>query len=121
RIPSQGGRVECRAPDISGNPYLGAAMMLAAGLEGIREKLEPGEPHRENMNDHSLAEIKAMGIEMLPRTLDEAVDAFEADPLSRDVFGDLMFDSFIDFKRSEWEQYHNLVSDWEVKRYLKMF
>ncbi len=121
RIPSQGGRVECRAPDISGNPYLGAAMMLAAGLEGIREKLEPGDPHRENMNDHSLAEIKAMGIEMLPRTLGEAVDAFEADPLSREVFGDLMFDSFIEFKRSEWEQYHNLVSDWEVKRYLKMF
>ncbi|MBQ23711.1 type III glutamate--ammonia ligase [Alcanivorax sp.] len=121
RIPSQGGRVECRAPDISCNPYLGAAMMLAAGLEGIREKLEPGEPHRENMNQYSRKEIRDMGIELLPRTLGEAVDAFEADPLSREVFGELMFDTFADFKRNEWEAYHNHVSDWEVERYLTMF
>lgn len=121
RIPSQGGRVECRAPDISCNPYLGAAMMLAAGLEGIREKLEPGEPHRENMNQYSRKEIRDMGIELLPRTLGEAVDAFEVDPLSREVFGELMFDTFVDFKRNEWEAYHNHVSDWEVERYLTMF
>ena len=121
RIPSQGGRVECRAPDIGGNPYLGAALMLAAGLEGIREKLEPGDPHRENMNDYSRAQIRDMGIEVLPRTLGEAVDAFEADPLAREVFGDLMFDTFVDFKRGEWEEYHNQVSEWEVRRYLKMF
>ena len=106
---------------VGGNPYLGAALMLAAGLEGIREKLEPGTPHRENMNDYSRAEIRGMGIEMLPRTLGEAVDAFEADPLAREVFGDLMFDTFVDFKRDEWEQYHNQVSEWEVRRYLKMF
>lgn len=121
RIPSQGGRVECRAADIACNPYLGAALMLAAGLEGIREELEPGQPRLENMYNYSDAEVRAQGIEMLPQTLGEAIEAFAADPLARAVFGDAMFDSFVAFKRQEWVSYHTHVSDWEVKRYLKMF
>ncbi|MBS3803683.1 MAG: type III glutamate--ammonia ligase [Oleiphilaceae bacterium] len=121
RIPSQGGRVECRAADIACNPYLGSAMILAAGLEGIRDKLDPGQPHRENMYNYSDKQVAEMGIEMLPQTLGEAVDAFEADPLSRQVFGDAMFESFVAFKREEWTSYHNHVSEWEVARYLKFF
>ena len=66
RIPMGGGRVECRAADISTNLYLGAAMILAAGLEGIREGLDPGEPHTENMYEYSLDELMAMGIDTLP-------------------------------------------------------
>jgi glutamine synthetase len=62
-----------------------------------------------------------MGIEHLPNTLGEAVDAFEADPLGREVMGDLMYKTFIDFKRAEWIEYHTHVSDWEIKRYLKFF
>jgi glutamine synthetase len=121
RIPMGGGRVECRAADISCNLYLGAAMMLQAGLEGIREKLDPGEPHRENMYLHSPADLARLGIETLPRTLAEAVECFAADPLSRAVFGDAMFDSFVDYKTQEWVEYHNHVSDWEYRRYLKFF
>lgn len=121
RIPSAGGRVECRTPDIGCNLYLAAAMMLSAGLEGIRENLDPGEPHMENMYEYSKEELKKHGIGILPRTLLEAVEAFEADPLSRDVFGDAMFRTFIDFKVGEWNEYHNHVSDWELKRYLTMF
>jgi glutamine synthetase len=121
RIPSAGGRVECRAADISCNPYLGAAMILAAGLEGIREQLDPGKPHRENMYNYSDAEIAAQNIQFLPQSLEEAIDAFEADPLSRQVFGKRMFRAFVDFKRGEWRSYHNTVSAWEVQHYLKMF
>lgn len=121
RVPMGGGRIECRAADIACNPYLGAAMVLAAGLEGIREGLDPGDPHRENMYLYSEDELKAMGVAWLPRNLEEAIDAFEADPLSRAVFGDLMFRSFVDFKRQEWREYHNYVSDWERRRYLKFF
>ncbi len=76
RIPLGEGRVECRAADISTNLYLGAPMILAAGLEGIREGLDPGAPHTENMYTYSLAELGAMGIDTLPRTLGEAVSAF---------------------------------------------
>ncbi|MBE9010856.1 type III glutamate--ammonia ligase [Pseudanabaenaceae cyanobacterium LEGE 13415] len=121
RIPLAGGRVECRAADISCNPYLGAAMILAAGLEGIKEGLDPGEPHTENMYTYSLAELKKMGIETLPRTLGEAIEAFAADPLSESVMGSLMYQTYVDFKTQEWMDYHNHVSDWEIQRYLKFF
>jgi glutamine synthetase len=121
RIPLAGGRVECRAADISTNLYLGAAMILAAGLEGIREGLDPGEPHTENMYEYSLAELQEMGIRFLPRNLAEAVDAFAADPLSEKVMGSLMYQTYVDFKSQEWEAYHNHVSDWELQRYLKFF
>ena len=121
RIPMGGGRVECRAPDIACNPYLAAAMFVTAGLEGIREGLDPGEPHMENMYEYTAADLRARNIDVLPRTLLHAVEAFAADPLSREVFGDLMFDAFVEFKTQEWTQYHNHVSDWELARYLKMF
>jgi glutamine synthetase len=121
RIPMNGPRIECRAADISCNLYLGAAMMLMAGLEGIREKLDPGDPHRENMYLHTPETLKSMGVEHLPRTLGEAVDAFEADPLSAQVMGPLMFNAYAKFKRAEWVEYHTHVSDWEIARYLKFF
>ena len=121
RIPGVGSRVECRAADIACNPYLGAALVLAAGLEGIEDALDAGEPHRENMYRYSDAEIDEMGVTMLPRTLDEAITDFAADPLARDVFGDRMFDAYVDFKRNEWESYHTAVSNWEIERYLKLF
>jgi glutamine synthetase len=121
RIPGGGGRVELRSADSACNPYLGMAMMIAAGLEGIRDKLDPGEPHRENLYYKSDAERLAAGIAWLPRTLDEAVSAFSEDPLSREVFGDTMFDAWVEFKRAEWLSYLNHVSDWERDRYLKFF
>jgi glutamine synthetase len=121
RIPLAGGRVECRAADISSNPYLGAALILAAGLEGIREDLDPGEPHTENMYTHSDDELTKMGIQCLPRNLGEAIAAFSTDPLSEKVMGSLMYQTYIDFKSQEWNDYHNHVSDWELQRYLKFF
>jgi glutamine synthetase len=121
RIPLGGGRVECRAVDMSCNPYLAAATLLAAGLEGIREGLDPGAPHVQNMYHYSENELHERGIRYLPRTLGEAVEAFEADPFSKQVFGELMFGSFVNFKRQEWTDYHNHVSEWELQRYLKLF
>ena len=116
-----GGRVECRAADISGNPSLGAAIILAAGLEGIRENLDPGEPHTENMYDYSEAEIISNGLGLLPRSLGEAIEEFGADSLSREVFGEKMYNAYIDYKSQEWDEYQAHVSEWETKRYLKFF
>lgn len=121
RIPMGGGRIECRAADIACNLYLGAAMILAAGLEGIHGKFDPGQPHRENMYLHDQAALKKLGVDKLPRTLGEAIEAFAADPLGRKVMGDLMFDTFVQFKTQEWVDYHTHVSDWELKRYLRFF
>ncbi len=121
RVPLGGGRVELRAADSACNPYLAAAMVLAAGLEGIEENLDPGDPHLENMYLKTPEDLAAAGIRMLPATLAEAVDAFAADPLSEKVFGPAMHKAWIDYKREEWRQYINHVSDWEKQRYLKFF
>jgi glutamine synthetase len=121
RIPLGGSRVECRAADISTNLYLGAAMILAAGLEGIRDELDPGEPHTENMYTYSLLELSQKGIAFLPRTLAEAINAFAADPLSETVMGPLMYETYIRYKSQEWQDYHNHISDWELNRYLRFF
>jgi glutamine synthetase len=121
RVPLGGGRVELRAADSACNPYLAAAMVLSAGLEGIEHDLDPGDPHLENMYLKSPADLAAAGIKMLPATLAEAVDAFAADELTEKVFGTAMHGAWIDYKREEWRQYINYVSDWEKARYLKFF
>ena len=121
RIPLAGGRVELRAADAACNPYLGAAMVLAAGLEGVEQNLDPGDPHLDNMYVKSDAELKKLGVGYLPRTLGEALDAFEKDPLSRKVLGEAMYKAWLDYKRDEWMSYSHHVSDWEKSRYLKMF
>lgn len=121
RIPGAGSRVECRAADSSCNPYLAAAMLLAAGLEGIREGLDPGPPNLVNAYRLTPEERAAMGLTTLPRTLGEAIEAFAADPLSREVFGDAMAEAYTAFKRDEWNSFHGAISDWERDRYLELF
>lgn len=121
RIPLAGGRVELRAADAACNPYLGAAMVMAAGLEGIEEGLDPGDPHTDNMYEKTPAQLKKLGVKLLPRTLEEALDAFAADPLSRRVFGEKMFNAWLAYKRDEWLSYMHHISEWEKNRYLKLF
>lgn len=121
RIPKGGGRVECRAADSANNPYLGSALMLVAGLQGIRAGLDPGEPNRDNLYRLSDIELQDRGITWLPRSLGEAIEALESDPLVRSVFGEAMFASFVDQKRAEWDSYKAHVSSWESERYLRFF
>jgi glutamine synthetase len=121
RIPGGGGRVELRLVDPMCNPYLGAALTIAAGLEGIREGIDPGAPQTTNMSEKTSEERAALGVKTLPRTLEEALDAFAADGLAKKVFGDKMFDAWLAFKRDEWLSYLNHVSDWETKRYLNFY
>lgn len=118
RIPMGGGRVECRAADSATNPYLAAAMIFAAGLEGIRGKLNPGSPNRESMYEKSAAEVSAAGISHLPESLGEAVEAFVSDDLAKATFGPAMHKAFVDYKREEWNSYRYHVSQWELDRYL---
>jgi len=121
RIPMGGGRVESRAVDTSVNPYLAAAMILGAGLEGIENELDPGDPIALNMYEQSDAQLAEMGVEVLPRTLLEAVEAFDRDPLSEQVLGPELKQSYVELKSEEWWDYHNTVSEWEYDRYLEFF
>jgi len=121
RVPMGGGRCESRNADSACNPYLAATLALAAGLEGIREKLDPGAPQEDNLYELSPAEFARRGIQELPRTLDEAVAAFAADPFVTKTLGQGLRDEFIAYKSEEWRQYHQQVSAWEIDRYARMF
>ncbi|MHC2019185.1 type III glutamate--ammonia ligase [Methylobacterium sp. CM6247] len=121
RVPAGGGRCESRNADGAVNPYLAAALVLAAGLEGIRERIDPGAPNEDNLYDLTDAQRAERGIEFLPQTLAEAVDAFAADPLVEKTLGKALRDEFIRYKRAEWEEYHLTVSAWEIERYSHLF
>lgn len=112
-------RVELRSPDPAANPYLAFAVMLAAGLAGIEEKLEPSAPIEDkNLFEYSPQAMHDAGFERLPVNLGEAVDKFEKSELMRKVLGDHIHSFLVETKRAEWIEYLNNVSPWELERYL---
>lgn len=121
RIPLTSPRVESRAVDSTCNPYLAAAAYLRAGLDGIENKLDPGDPVTENMYRLSDADLAARGVKTLPRTLLEAIEALDADPLMEEILGPELKRSYVELKSQEWWEYHNSVSPWEINRYLTFF
>jgi glutamine synthetase len=121
RVPMGGGRCESRNADGAVNPYLAATLALAAGLEGVREKIDPGMPNDDNLYEISEDARRARGIDFLPQNLDEAVDAFEDDPLVEKTLGTALRDEFVRYKRDEWREYHLSISPWEIERYSHLF
>ena len=121
RVPMGGGRCESRNADGSVNPYLAATLVLAAGLEGVREKIDPGNPNEDNLYELSEEHRKARGISFLPQTLLEAVEAFAEDPLVEATLGTPLRDEFIRYKTEEWNEYHMTISSWETHRYSHLF
>ncbi len=124
RIPARRGmgtRCEVRIPDPACNPYLAFTVMLAAGLDGIKNKLEPGDPVNENVFEMSDREKKRRKIEQLPGNLSEALDCLEKDDLLKNALGEHILTNFLEAKRSEWHEYISQVSGWEIERYLNKF
>jgi glutamine synthetase len=120
RIPGPG-RVENRAADGAANPYLAAAAQLAAGMDGIARGLDPGVRNDENLYAVSETELLARGIGRLPKNLDEAIDALEADDVVRGALGETYAANYITVKREEWRLYHETVSAWEIENYLGVY
>lgn len=121
RVPMNGGRCESRNADGAVNPYLAATLALAAGLEGIEQELDPGSPQEDNLYELSEAERTSRGIEFLPRTLAEAVEAFANDAFVEQILGSELRNEFIKYKTEEWNAYHLSVSEWEIERYSHLF
>jgi glutamine synthetase len=119
RVPY--GRLELRLIDSCANPYLATAAVIAAGLDGVDRKLDPGEPHNFNHYTMSEEELRSRKIAVLPQNLNAALDALERDNLFRSALGAEFIDEFIRLKRMEWVEYHRHVSDWEVRRYLEFY
>ena len=124
RIPDEragGTRIECRFPDASCNPFLAIACILAAGLEGIDRKLDPGEPMTFDASFMSDSEITGKGLRLMPRSLSESLVYFETDGLLRRTLGDMLFEEFVKAKRFEISQAADKVTKWEVDNYLDHF
>lgn len=121
RIPSSSNknkRIELRSPDPSANPYLALAVCLAAGLDGIRNKIKPEAPIKENLYEMTAAERSKKKIEDLPKNLWEAIDEFKKDELVRNVIGEHISDKYIDAKTQECIRYCKQVTEWEIQEYL---
>ena len=118
RVPK--GRLELRLPDGASNPYLATAAVIAAGLDGVDRKLDPGAPRNTNLYEWSDAQLKEAGISLLPQNLGQALDALEGDKLICDALGPVAGE-FLDLKRMEWLEYQRHVSEWEIKQYLEFF
>lgn len=113
------GHCEDRTVSAACNPYLALSAMLSAGLDGVRRKLEPGEPNLGNLYDWTLADIAERGIKVLPQSLADALDQLRNDEVVCSALGPIAA-SFQELKRREWASYHKEVSPWEVENYLTM-
>ncbi len=121
RLPRNRPAVEDRAVDAAANPYLAAAFLLAAGIEGVEQGLDPGDPVEELTYDWSSRSGASAGRgARLPRNLLEAVEALAADPLASEVFPAQFLATYTEMKLDEWEAYHRVVTDWERSTYLTM-
>jgi len=121
RIPSRrgkGARCELRNPDLSGNPYLQFAVMLAAGLKGIKDKLDPPAPVEKNIYSLSEKEREKHGIENLPESLGHAISLAEKSELVKRTLGDHIYTNFLHVKHQEWDDYRTKVTKWEIDKYL---
>jgi len=123
RIPSyrpgreESVRVEYRAPDAAANPYLLFSVLLAAGLDGIENKLPLPELIEDDVFQMSDIELSERGVARLPRTLDEAIRLAEESDLLKKALGSTVFTNLLANKRLEWQDFSNTVTDYELARY----
>ena len=118
RLPMNRPCIENRAPDMSANFYLSAAMSLYAGLDGLERKVDPGQPLNDNLYLSRDVRSQAGSLRRLPRTLLEASDALEESEFARSALGDEFVDIFVAQKRKEWDAQFYMVTKTERDRYL---
>ena len=124
RVPASrgvGARAELRSPDPSCNPYLAFAVILKAGIDGIKNKIDPGEPVSQNIYTMSKEEKKSLGIENLPYTLKEALLELDKDEVIKSALTTHILENYVDAKREEWETYRMQVHQWELDKYLTIY
>ncbi len=112
-------RCELRCPDPSCNPYLAFAVMLKAGLDGIKRKLVPPKPVEENVYDFDDSKLEGMNISVLPHSLYEAIKELKKDRLVQEALGEKLFERYVEAKIKEWDEFRTTVTEWEVERYLE--
>jgi len=124
RVPLMAGKtetphIEFRVPDPACNPYIAFTCLLAAGIDGIQHKLDPGEPIKDEVSRWSSAQRLARGIKPLPKSLYEAIEEFNKDEVFKRALGPAFFDEYVNMKRSEWDEYSAMVTPWETERMIE--
>ncbi len=112
-------RAELRCPDPSCNPYLAFAVMLKAGLDGIKNGLTPPKPTEEDVYEFDAKELAARNISTLPASLKEALDEASKNGIVKSALGDHTYEKFMGAKSAEWDDYRIKVTPWEIDRYLE--
>jgi len=110
-------RLELRCPDPSCNPYLAFAVMLAAGLKGIEEKIEPPNPVEEDVYGFDDRKLAKFYIKTLPEDLGEAIEEFKRSKLMKETLGEHVFGKYIETKTAEWNEFKKSTTDWELEKY----
>jgi glutamine synthetase len=124
RVPAARGvgtRAELRSPDPSCNPYLAFAAVLKAGIDGIKNQVDPGEPVSRNIYTMNKEEKKSLGIKSLPSTLNEALLELNKDEVVKSALAGHILENYVEAKREEWENYRIQVHQWELDRYLTIY
>src|SRR6266567_2489868 len=121
RLPMNRRCLEVRTADSAVNFYLGAALVLAAGLDGVRRELSPPDPVNIDTYQVSESDLAASGVRRLPWTLGEAIAAFEQSDFVQKVLGTELHASYAELKRAEWQEYNTVVGQWEQARYLRLW
>jgi len=123
RIPATRGRTtrtEIRSVDTSSNPYLAMAVILAAGLDGIESELPLISSINENLFALTPDQREKLGVKNLPDNLKEAIDLLKESQLMKESLGEHIFNKFIDLKSKEWDEFRKTVTEWEIKKYIKL-
>ena len=124
RIPAASGagtRLEMRNPDPTANPYLAIAVMLKAGLDGIKNEIEPPSEVVENIYEMTEERKAELGIESLPANINQAVQELLKDETIQDALGEHVLEHFVTAKEIEWDTYRTQVHDWELDQYLSVY
>jgi glutamine synthetase len=111
-------RVEYRGVDPSCNSYMAFACLLMAGLDGIKKKIDPGDPVDEDVYKMPTERRRALGIRELPTSLKEALEEMKSDEVIHQTLGSHIFDAFIEYKTNDWNQYCLYITPWEIMKYL---
>jgi len=114
-------RVELRCPDPTCNPYLAFAVMLKAGLDAIKSDLMPPEPVEENVYQFDDESLTEKNIDILPTSLQEALNNLKTDKLVQEVLGNHLFERYVAIKTREWNEFKMQVTSWEIEKYLDIY
>lgn len=121
RQKQESARIELRCPDPTCNPYLAFAVMLKAGLDGIKNNLTPSKPVEENVYQLDNESLISKNVDVLPTSLWEALNELKRSKLIREVLGNHLFERYISIKTKEWDEFKMQVTSWEINKYLDIY